>query len=258
MINPLKFKLTCCLLLFYCICFAQDSIFFKSKLIIVGKVTQIGQGKVFLIPEQFAKDQVAVGYKANHIYKIKYESGREDIVFGNPIYQNTSSLFVNYQLNQSHLIDVSLYNIWHKELRLQYSYFFKNKNIAIYLPLKTSLIKPNYYLIDEVGRLEERAAIGLGAKTFVNKKSRSSFYVGLGFFAGFSKYYYSTITYATYNAVINRYFIHPHIMLGYQHFLSRSLYLSFNGLFGPSFYPYHRKLDASSFDLEVRLGYRIK
>lgn len=258
MINYIKFQVTCNLLLFCCVSLAQDSIFFKNKLILVGKVTQIGQGRVILIPEQLVKEQVAVGYRANSIYKIKYESGREDIVFGNPLYQNTSNLFVNYQLNQKHLIDVSLYNLWCKELRLQYSYFFKNKNIAIYLPLKTSLIKPNLYLSDQVGRWEERAALGIGVKTFVNQKSRSSFYAGLGIFAGFSKYYFSTINYANYNEVVNRYFLHPHIMLGYQHFLSHSLYLSFNGLFGPTFYPYHRKLDASSFDLEVRLGYRIK
>ena len=258
MINYIKFQLTCNFLLLCCVSLAQDSIFFKNKLIIVGKVTQIGQGKVLLIPAQLAKEHVAVGYKATNIYKIKYESGREDTVYGNPLYQNTSNLFVNYYLNQKHLIDISLYNIWLREFRLQYSYYFKHKNIALYIPLKTSLIKPNLNLSDEVGRLEERASLGVGVKTFVNQKSRSSFYAGLGVFAGFSKYYFSTINYATYNQVINRYFIHPHITLGYQHFINRSFYLSFNGLFGPTFYPYHRKLDASSFDLEIRLGYRIK
>ena len=122
MIKPFKMHLFSFLLLYSNIGSAQDSVFFRTRLIEVGKVTQIGGGTVLFMPDTLKADHVTVKYRAVKIHKIKYASGRTDTVWGNSLYQNTSNLFVNYELSHEHTFDISLYTLRYMEMRMQYTY----------------------------------------------------------------------------------------------------------------------------------------
>jgi len=238
-------------------CIAQDSIYFRNSKIETGKVSQIGQGRVLFMPDTFAQDRVVVKYRANNIRKIKYQSGRVDTVWGNPLYQNTAKIFSNCKLVQRHTFDISLYNLMKKEIRLQYNIYLKNRNLAIYIPVKTFITGQRFTYFERNAKLGEQASIGIGAKTFTNYHSKFSFYAGFGTAAGISKYYRND-SYGRYSNFSNMYFIRPFINLGYQHFIFNFMYLSFNGLFGPTYYAIHHKLNSPIVDLEVRLGFKIK
>ena len=236
---------------------AQDTVYFRNKPFEVGKVSQIGLGIVLFMPDTFTHDQVMVKYRASKIHKIKYQSGRVDTLWGNAIYQNNANLFVNHQVIQAHTVDISLYELWRKEIRFQYAYYLKNKNLAICFPINARLKKEgNFTSRDGYGSLYEQGSVGVAARTFANQQSKFSFYAGLGATAGMSKYYPKD-GYSNFSVVKNRYFINPFINLGYQHFLNNLMYLSINGLFGPIYYPYYRKLDITTFNLEVRLGIKL-
>ncbi|HRG59381.1 MAG TPA: hypothetical protein PK323_10520 [Bacteroidia bacterium] len=234
---------------------AQDSVFFRTKKVEVGKVIQIGQGMILFMPDTFKFDQVVVRYRAVRIHSIKYQSGRVDTVWGNPLYQNTAHLMVNYELPHHHELDISIYRIWQKNVLIQYNYYLNKKNFSFTFPLNFN--QNNFNFNNSTNVLSPRFSSGIIVRTHSNKQSKFGFYAGLGVLAGFSNKYIYNESNKNYSKFIRK-FIHPLINFGYQHYLNSFLYLSINTTFGPSFYPFHRKLDASTFALEARLGFKIK
>lgn len=255
MTSAIKLKQAYCLLLICNACLAQDSIFFRTRTIEVGKVAQIGGGSVLFMPDTFNADKVLVKYRATSIHKIKYASGRTDTVWGNSLYQNTAHIFTNYRLNQKHTLDISLYNLRYMEIRMQYAYYFNERNLSITVPV--NFINKNYDGRDSRALLRSRFSTGAVARTFSNKQSKFSFYAGLGTLVGYANSYtYSSI--GNYFEKSNKFFINPFVNLGYLHYLNNLLYLCLNGTFGPSIYPNNRKLDESLAKLELRLGCKLK
>ncbi len=254
MINPFKLHLTSCLLLICNFVISQDSIFFRTKIVEVGKVSQIGGGAVLFMPDTLFEDKVLVKYRAVKIHKIKYASGRTDTVWGNPLYQNTTSFLVNYQLPHRHELDVSIYKIWKKNIFIQYNYYLLKRNFSFTIPLNFN--QSNFNRRNTRALLKPRFSTGIIVRTYSNRQSKFGFYAGLGLLAGYDNIFNYDSRYGT-EYIGNRYFVNPIINFGYQHYLNSLLYLALNTTFGPNFYPNHRDLDQSLFGLEGRIGFKI-
>lgn len=233
---------------------AQDSVYFRNSNVETGKVSQIGQGRVLFMPDTFAKDRVIVQYRASKIHRIKYQSGRVDTVWGNPLYQNTANFFGNYKLPHHHELDISMYKIWKKNIFLQYTYYFQKRNFSITIPV--NFIKDKFNFGNSNGLIQPRFSTGFIVRTYSNSQSKYGFYAGLGVLTGNSKLYNYDSRYGT-EYIGEKYFINPIINFGYQHYLNSLFYLSINSSFGPIFFPYYRKFDQSQFTLEARLGFKI-
>lgn len=234
---------------------AQDTLFFRTKKIEVGKVSQIGGGTVLFMPDTFSADKVVVKYRASSIHKISYQSGRIDTVWGNSLYQYTANLFINHQLPHRHELDISIYKIWKKNYLIQYTYYLRKRNFSLTVPL--NFTQNNYNFLNANNLIKPRFSTGLILRTHSNNQSKFGFYAGLGVLYGYSNIYNYDPRIGTEN-LGEKYFINPIINFGYQHYFNNLLYLVINSAFGPSFYPYHRKLDEALFNLEGRLGFRIK
>lgn len=250
----LNLKILIFILIFNYPVLAQDSVFFRTKTVQVGKVKQIGQGIILFMPDTFKFDQVVVRYRATKIHSIKYQSGRVDTVWGNPLYQNTAQLLVNYELPHHHELDISIYRLWQKVVLIQYNYFLHKKNFSFTFPLNFNQNNINFNNSSNV--LSPRFSSGIIVRTHSNPQAKFGLYAGLGLLAGYSNIY----TYNESNEYFSksiRNFIQPLINFGYQHYINHFLYLSINTSFGPTFYPFHRKFDASTYTLECRLGFKI-
>lgn len=254
MTNAIKLKLAYCLLLIFDTTLAQDSVFFRNRIIETGKVLQIGGGIVLFMPDTFFADKITVKHRAVRIHSIKYASGRKDTVWGNPLYQNTTNIMVNYSLPHRHEIDISIYKIWKKNILVQYNYYLAKKNFSFTIPLNFNQDQFNWR--NSYSLFKPKFSTGCIVRTYSNKQSKFGFYAGLGMLSGYS-HIYNYNEASSYYSRKTRFFINPIINFGYKHYLNNLIYLNINSTFGPSFYPYHRKLDESLFALEARIGFKI-
>jgi hypothetical protein len=254
MISATKLKHLYYLILICNASIAQDSIFLRTRIIEVGKVSQIGGGSVLFMPDTFNADKVLVKYRATKIHKIKYASGRTDTVWGNPLYQNTSNLFVNYEFKHRHEFDISIYKIWNKNVLVQYNYYLPKRNFSISVPL--NFIQNKYKRVNSSALFKPRFSTGIIIRTHSNRQSKFGFYAGIGLLTGYANLFSYDSRYGTEN-LGKRYFVNPIINFGYQHYINSLIYLNINSSFGPNIFPYYRKYDDTVFVLEGRIGFRI-